>query len=173
MDPIKKMPISRVNKFYDESEFRLEIDLGREYVEGDINFTIILYRVDRTKTMVDDLYGENYIEELRYLPPVELRVMIELDDNEIKAYAPNGSISYKDIGNMTFHIYEDQLVEKGVDITYGDFIGYALDETTFKYWTVADDDRLFQTHEKSLKGYKPFFRTIKCVPVDVEEFRGI
>lgn len=46
----KKTPITRINKFFSEEDFNLEISMGREAIEGDGNFTVILYRVDRNTT---------------------------------------------------------------------------------------------------------------------------
>ena len=40
-------PITRINKFFSEEDFNLEISMGREAIEGDGNFTVVLYRVDR------------------------------------------------------------------------------------------------------------------------------
>ena len=42
----KKVPITRVNKFFSQDDFDLEIDFGREWLEGDINIKVILFQVD-------------------------------------------------------------------------------------------------------------------------------
>ena len=42
-----KVPITRLGKFFGDSDFDLDISMGSEWLEGDMNFTIILYRVDR------------------------------------------------------------------------------------------------------------------------------
>ena len=31
-------------------DYSLEIDMGKEWLEGDMNFTVVLYRIDRYKT---------------------------------------------------------------------------------------------------------------------------
>lgn len=163
----KLFPINRMNKFLSEEDYNLELGIIREYL-GDLNFTVVLYRVDRTKSNVDELYGEAYLDELRFKPPVELQVWVALKEPEVKEY--DGGMSYKDVGNLDFYVLIDDLKTKDIDILYGDFIGYTLDEKTFKYWTVADDDRIFQSNKKALKGLKPFYRAISCVAVDVDEF---
>jgi hypothetical protein len=58
MEPNRKnkVPITRLTKFFDAEDFDLEIDFGREYVEGDLNMTIVLYSVDIEKTDSDDVY---------------------------------------------------------------------------------------------------------------------
>ena len=32
--------------------------MAREFVEGDLNFTVVLFRVDRIKSQTEDVYGE-------------------------------------------------------------------------------------------------------------------
>ena len=66
MDNKKVTPITRVNKWFSEEDFNLEIEMGREAIEGDGNFTLILYRVDRQLTESDDLYGESSADGIRY-----------------------------------------------------------------------------------------------------------
>jgi hypothetical protein len=63
MENKKVTPITRINKWFSEEDFKLEIDLGREAIEGDGNFTLILYRIDRQLTEYDTLYGEASKEE--------------------------------------------------------------------------------------------------------------
>ena len=55
----KKFPISRLSKFYDYVDFNLENEMAREYIEGDLNFTVVLFSVDRIKSKTDDVYGES------------------------------------------------------------------------------------------------------------------
>jgi len=66
MNPLnnKKIPITRLTKWYDETDFALDIEMGREHLEGDNNFTVVLYQVDRQKTNYDDIYGETLQEPL-------------------------------------------------------------------------------------------------------------
>ena len=54
----KLIPITRLGKFFGAEDFDLDVEMGREWLEGDMNFTVILYRVDRYKTKTDDVYGE-------------------------------------------------------------------------------------------------------------------
>ena len=45
----KLVPITRLGKFFGGEDFNLDISMGREWLGGDMNFTIVLYKVDRTK----------------------------------------------------------------------------------------------------------------------------
>mgnify|MGYP003657886433 CR=1 FL=1 len=76
MEPNRKnkVPITRLTKFFDNEDFNLEVDFGREYMEGDLNMTIVLYSVDIEKTDTDDVYKEVKAQDIRFFPPVELQV---------------------------------------------------------------------------------------------------
>ena len=66
MQSNKKVPIERINKFFSQDDFDLEIDFGREWLEGDINIKVILYQVDREETTIDDIYGEAAKEDIMF-----------------------------------------------------------------------------------------------------------
>ena len=70
----KIIPITRNYKFFSQEDYELEIQMGREVIEGDGNFTVILYRVDREMTP-SDIYNEARMNEVAYKPPVELKVI--------------------------------------------------------------------------------------------------
>ena len=166
----KKIPITRVDKFFSAEDFRLEVEMGREAIEGDGNFVVVLYRVDRENTSSDDLYGEAGMDEVRYFPPVELLVVPIIEAPEIKGYGSN--VHYLEDGNLMFGIYTAQLEELNVDISIGDYIGYAVSTTNMRYFSVANDGRKNWDNKHTIMGYKGAFRSIDCAPVDENEFRA-
>jgi len=169
----KKVPIERINKFFSQDDFDLEVDFGREWLEGDINIKVILYQVDRAETTNDDIYGEAAKEDIMFKPPVELSVSFNMAAPTNKAYNSDGSMRYLEYGTITLGIYQDQLDEMGVDIEYGDYIGYAENETNIKYFTVSNNGKIFSDNSHTIGGYKGFYRTITCVPTDLDEFNGM
>ena len=169
----KKIPINRVDKFFSDEDFNMEIEMGREYLEGDLNFTVVLYRVDRDKSLTDDIYAEASAEEVRYHTPVEISVLLNLEASEAKTYNPNGTMRFEDYGKLSLHIYVEQLQELEVDISYGDYIAYNDNEENIKYFTVVNDGKIYSDNEKTILGYKGFYRTILCVPADPDEFEAI
>ena len=173
MDNKKITPITRINKFFSEEDFGLEISMGREALEGDGNFTVILYRVDRETSASDNLYGEAPKDGIKYFSPVELKVVPILDEAENKAYNGNGSLRYLQDGQFTFGIYDSQLSELDVQISYGDYIGYPVTETEIRYFSVVNDGVKNYDNKHTIMGYKGAFRTIKCAPIDSNEFRGV
>ena len=56
----KLVPITRLGKFFGGEDFDLDIGMGQEWLEGDMNFTVVLYRIDRYKTKKDDVYGRSW-----------------------------------------------------------------------------------------------------------------
>jgi len=147
--------------------------MGREAIEGDGNFTVILYRVDRQLTEYDDVYGEGTKDGIRFFPPVELKVIPILDEPENKTYNSNGSTRYIQDGNLTFGIYDAQLSELDTQISYGDYIGYAVNENEIRYYSVVNDGVKNFDNKHTIMGYKGAFRTIKCAAIDNTEFRGL
>lgn len=169
----KQVPINRVNKFFSGEDYRLDVEMGREALEGDNNFVIVLYRVDRETTMTSDVYGEASMDEIRYHPPVELIVMPTFDEAENDTYNKNGSMRFLETGNLRFNIYSAQLEELDTDIDVGDYIGYSVTPTEMIYFNVNNDGRKNWDNKHTLLGYKGMFRSVECSPVDENEFRGI
>lgn len=173
MNNKKITPITRIDKFFSGEDFDLEISMGREAIEGDGNFTIILYRVDREMTESDNLYGEASKDGIRYFPPIELKVIPIMDKPSNKAYNGNsGTLRQLQDGTLTFGIYDAQLEELKTLISYGDYIGYPVTETEVRYFSVVDDGSKNYDNKHTIMGYKGAFKTIVCAPVDAEEFRG-
>jgi hypothetical protein len=173
MNNNKITPITRINKFFSEEDFNLEISMGREAIEGDGNFTIILYRVDREASASDNLYGEAPKDGIKYFAPVELKVVPIMDEAENKAYNGNGTLRYLQDGRFTFGIYDAQLIEAEAQISYGDYIGYPVTETEIRYFSVVNDGVKNYDNKHTIMGYKGAFRTVVCAPIDASEFRGV
>ena len=60
-----RVPISRIGKFFGVEDYDLDISMGEEWLHGDMNFTLVLYRVNRIQTKTDDVYGETIINDFR------------------------------------------------------------------------------------------------------------
>ena len=168
----RKIPIKRINKFFSGRDFDLEIQMGREAMEGDGNFTVVLYRVDRETTQVDDLYGEASASEINFLPPVEIYVVPIIDKPENKTYNP-GSMRYLEDGNLTFIVYSEHLKELNIDITVGDYIAYPIDETDVVYFNVTNAGEKNYDNAHTIMGYKGAYRLVTCTYANEDEFSGI
>lgn len=165
----KKYPISRLSKFYDESDFNLENEMAREFVEGDLNFVVTLFQIDRAKSSTDDVWGESDTEEMKYLPPKEINVRPLMGEPKQDSYA-DGYAQYLEYGDFNFTVFTDHLNELKVDIRYGDYIGYVDREDNIKYFTVSNDGKINSDNAHTRLGYKGYYRTIMCINADENEF---
>ena len=150
------------------------MDFAKEYIEQDANQTIILYRVDLEKTQVNDIYKEAKKDAVRFLPPIELPVVYEIGDSEMKAYGTKMQKGiYAQTGKLTFTVLLSTLEEYGCDISRGDYIGVQINTNHREYFTVTDDGRVATTSNRySLYGTMPYARKIECASVDLGEFNG-
>jgi hypothetical protein len=146
--------------------------MGMEYLHGDLNMKPVLYSVDRTTTAKDDIYGEIGKDEIKYKPPVEFHALVHIVTAENKSYG-SGFLRYLEPGNMVLSIYIKELNDLGIDIKFGDYIGYPDSETRIRYYTVSNDGKVTADNKHHHFGYKPSYRTIICVPTQENEFRGV
>ena len=147
----KLVPITRLGKFFGGEDYALDIGMGEEWLLGDMNFTVILYRIDRYKTKTDDVYGEVTEDGIQFMAPVELQ----------------------EPGNMKFSLYQKTLDELGVEIFQGDYLGYYETEDRVRYYVVSDDGYVRSDNKHTYGGYKPFYRSVVATYVSENEFRGI
>jgi hypothetical protein len=167
-----RVPITRLGKFFGENDFNLEVEMGQEWLIGDMNYTCVLYRVDKTKTKIDDVYGETVKDGIKFLPPVEFNAYVAIATPENK-FLGSTKMDQVEPGNITMSVYLKTLEELEIDIQFGDYVGYYDTESFVRYYTVVNDGRVTSDIKHTYKGYKPFYRTIIAAPVGPNEFRGL
>ena len=165
------VPITRLGKFFGGEDYSLDISMGQEWLEGDMNFTVILYRIDRYRTRVDDVYGESPEQGIQFLAPVEIKGYVQILGPTAQRLGTS-RIEQNEPGNLRFSIYQSYLEELGVEISYGDYLGYYETEDKVRYYTVADDGRVVSDNKHTYGGYTPFYRTVIAVPTSQNEFFG-
>jgi len=168
----KLVPITRLGKFFGGEDFALDVSMGEEWLIGDMNFTVILYRIDRYKTKTDDVYGEVLEDGIQFLAPVELKGLVQVMAPTNKIVG-NSKVELQEPGNMKFSIYQQTLDNLGVEIFMGDYFGYYESEDRVRYYVVSDDGYVKSDYKHTYAGYKPFYRTIIATYVSENEFRGI
>ena len=166
------VPITRLGKFFGGEDFNLDVGMGREWLEGDMNFTLVLYRIDRRKTNKDDVYGESLPDSIQFLTPVEFKAFVQVMAPENK-FLGNSRVKQLEPGNIRISVYQSHLDELGIDIEMGDYIGYYETENKVRYYTVNNDGAVVSDNKHTYAGYKPFYRTINASPVTDNEFRGL
>lgn len=167
-----KLPITRLSKFFSKDDFDINIQMGQEYLHGDLNMKLVLYRVDRGSTDIDAVYAEVGRDEIKYFPPVEFNALVKIDEPKNSSYK-SGLVRYSEPGNLTLSVYISHLEQLKIDIRYGDFIGYADSEDSLRFYTVTNDGKVTSDNKHKMFGYKPHYRTITCVPAQETEFRGV
>lgn len=160
--------------FFSKSDFDLEIEIARGYMEEDMNQTVILFEVDLSKTNVNDIYHEASKKNIRFKTPVELTVRYEITNAEMRSYDKSSNKGvYSKPGNLDFTVLNSTLEEVGRDIKRGDYIGVQITPEEILYFTVYDDGKVASySNANTLYGVKPFYRNIKCNYVDPSEFEG-
>lgn len=167
-----KLPITRLNKFFSQDDFDINVQMGQEYLHGDLNMKLVLYQVDRSKTDTDDVYMEVGKDEIKFFPPVEFNGLVRIEEPKNSSYK-NGVVRYSEPGNLTISVYIKHLEDLNIDIRYGDFIGYSDTEDKIRYYTVTNDGKVTSDNKHKMFGFKPHYRTITCVPAQENEFRGV
>jgi hypothetical protein len=167
-----KVPITRLGKFFGDNDFNLDISMGEEWLHGDMNFTLVLYRVDRIKTKTDNVYGETPSDGIKFLPPVEFKGYVQILPPENKNLG-NSKLNQVEPGNLKVGVYQKQLDELEIDINFGDYIGYYETESRVRYYTVNNDGRVVSDNKHNYAGTKPYYRSIIASPVTDNEFRGL
>lgn len=168
----KLVPITRLGKFFGAEDYALDISMGEEWLLGDMNFTVILYRIDRRKTKTDDVYGEVLQDGIQFMSPIELKGLVQIMAPTNKLLG-NSKVKQDEPGNMKFSLYQKTLDDLEVEIQMGDYFGYYETEDKVRYYTVVDDGIVKSDNKHTYGGYKPFYRTITATWVSENEFRGI
>ena len=168
----KLVPITRLGKFFGGEDFALDTSMGEEWLLGDMNFTVVLYRIDRRKTKTDDVYGEVLEDGIQFMAPVELKGLVQIMAPQNKMLG-NSRVKQDEPGNMKFSIYQKTLDDMNVNIFMGDYLGYYETEDVVRYYTVINDGIVKSDNKHTYAGYKPFYRTIEATWVSENEFRGI
>lgn len=167
-----KVPITRIGRFFGSEDYNLEIEMGSEWLIGDMNFTLVVYRVDKTKTKTDDVYGEALTDGIKFKPPVEVNAYVQILAPENKNLGTS-KINQMEPGNLRFSVYQKQLEDLSIEINYGDYIGYYESETKVRYYVVNNDGRVNSDNKHTYGGYRPFYKTYIASPVSSDEFRGL
>lgn len=169
-----RTPITRNNLFYSEHDFELEMGIVEGYLEEDTNQTVVVYQVDRNRTSVNDTYMEAASDRVRFLPPVEVPCLYEIQDAKLDSYnqkTNNGVFSIH--GPLKVYINLLAFKKYGFDIRRGDYIGVMIEEGRMYYWVVTDDGKVNTANNLVLGARKVGFRVVEAAPVADDEFNGV
>lgn len=170
----RKNPIKRNHMFFGRDEYSLEMEFAQEYLEHDANQTVIIYQVDLSKTKVDDIYKEADKDAIRYLPPVEVPCIYEIQEAEVQSYDKNKMKGmFAKPGKLIFSVLMENLEEMNIDPKRGDYVGIQITPEKMQFFTITNDGRVGMTANKNtIYGVAPYYRTFEAAPVDNIEFNG-
>ena len=168
----KLVPITRLGKFFGGEDYDLDISMGREWLGGDMNFTIVLYKVDRTKTIQDSVYGEVLQDGIQFLPPVSINAYVRIEE-AVPQFLGSSKIIQNEPGILKFSVYKKELADLQVEIELGDYIGYWITESQVRYYSIMDAGIPDYDNKHTYGGYKSFYYSYTATPVSENEFRGI
>lgn len=165
-------PVVRNNKFYSDEDFQYECGFIEEFIEEDLNQSVVVYEVDRIKTNTNAIYNETK-ENIRFKPPKELPCMFEIKESQIKSHDSNTQNGvYAVSGNLEIHVPTFMFEKYQCDVKRGDYIGVQIDTDRMFYFSVIDDGKINTANTNYVGSYKTAWRKILATPVSEKEFNG-
>lgn len=156
----------RYGLFMSDNSFNLDVAYGRNFLTTDNVQYVTVYRVDAIKTKSHKLYGQTKAIDKVLFTPVKINVMLNIEASSQNYYGDaSGGIARQDTGNLIFGVYLDELAEKKIDITRGDYIEYNLSGEKNRYYEVEDAENIIDTTERTIGGFKTYWRKVISVPV--------
>lgn len=169
---IKRVPVNRNNLFYSDESFDFDVEIGKNYIEQDMNQTAVLYQVDVAANNINSTYGETSSNNIQFKTPVEFHCVYKIEEPELKSYDKTKNIgTYMKTGKLTIGVYEATLIELGIDIKPGDYIGILINENHFEYFSISAVNKNYD-NAHSMYGRKNFYYKVLCYPVDNSEFKA-
>lgn len=156
----------RYGLFMTENSFDLDVMYGRNFLQTDNTQEIILHKINIIETKSHSLYGQTKTRDKKFMPPVRISVMVNVEASAQQNYGDNlGGIVRDDTGNLSFGVYLKELEEKQIDIDRGDIIEYNMSGQKNRYYEVENANNVTDETNKTIGGFKPYWKKITAVPV--------
>ena len=163
----------RYGLFMNEDSFDLDVEYGEHYLEADVNYFIILHKVNVIESKSHDLYGQAKSKDKSFLPAVKLNAMIDVDDNLNEYYTGGeGGITRDDTGNLRVSVYLNELERKQIEVDRGDVIEWNQSGERARYYEVQSAQNVVDSTSQTIAGFKPYWKQIMATPIkeDVAPF---
>lgn len=156
----------RYGLFMNQNSFDLDIMYGRNFLQTDNSQEIILHKINIIETKSHNLYGQTKAKDKKFMTPIKLSVMINVEASKQEFYGSNqGGIVRDDTGNITFGIYLKELEEKQVEIDRGDIVEYNLSGEKNRYYEVENANNVTDETNKTIGGFKSYWKRVIAVPI--------
>jgi hypothetical protein len=156
----------RYGLFMSQNSFNLDVMYGRNFLQTDNAQEVILYKINIIETKSHNLYGQTKAKDKKFMSPVRLSVMVNVEASKQEFYGGNqGGIVRDDTGNLSFGVYLKELEDKQVDIDRGDIIEYNMSGEKNRYYEVENANNIVDETKKTIGGFAPYYKRISSVPV--------
>jgi len=156
----------RMGLFMTDESFDLDVMYGRNFLQTDNAQEVIIHKINVIESKVHSLYGQAKAKDKKYMSPVRISVMVNVDDGKQEFYGANqGGIVRDDTGIISFGVYLKELEEKNIDIDRGDIIEYNMSGQKSRYYEVESANNVTDETKKTIGGFKPYWKRVTGVPV--------
>lgn len=156
----------RYGLFMSQNSFNLDVMYGRNFLQTDNAQEVILYKINIIETKSHNLYGQTKAKDKKFMSPVRLSVMVNVEASKQEFYGGNqGGIVRDDTGNLSFGIYLKELEDKRVDIDRGDIIEYNMSGEKNRYYEVENANNVTDETNKTIGGFATYWKKITAVPI--------
>lgn len=163
----------RYGLFMTDNSFDLDVMYGRNFLQTDNGQEVIIHRINIIETKSHALYGQAKAKDKKYMSPVRISVMVNIEDAKQSYYGEGqGGITRDDTGNISFGVYLKELEEKKLEINRGDIIEYNMSGEKNRYYEVENANLIADETKKTIGGFKNYWRRVTGVPIkeDVTPF---
>jgi len=148
------------------NSFDLDIMYGRNFLQTDNAQTVIIHKINLIETKSHALYGQSKTKDKKFMTPVTINVMVNIEDSKQEYYGNSqGGISRDDSGSISFGVYLEELKEKQIEIDRGDIIEYNMSGEKNRYYEVENANNVTDETKKTIGGFKSYWKKVTGVPV--------
>jgi len=156
----------RMGLFMTDNSFDLDVMYGRNYLQTDNAQEVIIHKINVIETKSHALYGQAKTKDKKFMSPVRISVMVNVDEGKQEYYGGNaGGITRDDTGTISFGVYLKELEEKHLEIDRGDIIEYNMSGEKSRYYEVESVNNVADETKKTIGGFKPYWKKVVGVPV--------
>lgn len=156
----------RMGLFMTDNSFDLDVMYGRNYLQTDNAQSVIIHKINIIETKSHALYGQAKTKDKKFMSPVRISVMVNVESGKQEFYGSNsGGIVRDDTGNISFGVYLKELEEKHLEIDRGDIIEYNMSGEKSRFYEVESANNVTDETNKTIGGFKTYWKRVTGVPV--------
>lgn len=159
-----------IGGFFNEKEYERYVKFGLDYLNNYMSQIVFLYKVNKGKSNVDDLYFDPVNDNIILDNPISIQCLVELQASKNTSYDNKQNIRISEYGNLIFTVLDRNLTLSNVKVDYGDYVLYVIEkdngENVQLLFQIIDDDKKHFENNKTWAAFRAYYHTFVCVPVD-------